>query len=93
MQLNFKYARLYIKVDRKRDHRALKPEVPAVALIGPRQCGKYTLSKHLLQQWQDSVYLDLEKTSDQNKLRDLEAFFAINRDKLICLRIALLFSE
>lgn len=58
---------------------------PAVAILGPRQCGKSTLAKHLVQQLDDSIYLDLEKRSDQSRLTDPELFFKLNRDKLICL--------
>ena len=32
-----------------------------------------------------AVYLDLERRADLNKLRDPEAFFDLNADKLICL--------
>ena len=58
---------------------------PVVAILGPRQCGKSTLAKHILSELGNTLYLDLEKTSDYNKLRDPEAFFSINKDKLICL--------
>lgn len=59
--------------------------IPAVALLGPRQCGKSTLAKHILSQLDNTLYIDLEKTSDYNKLRDPEAFFSLNKDTLICL--------
>ena len=59
--------------------------MPAVALLGPRQCGKSTLAKRVIAELDGAVYLDLEKTSDLNKLRDPEAFFSLNRDKLVCL--------
>jgi hypothetical protein len=58
---------------------------PAVAILGPRQCGKSTLAKHIIEKNDESVYLDLEKKSDQNRLTDPEMFFKINREKLICL--------
>lgn len=58
---------------------------PAVAVIGPRQCGKTTLAKAIISNFEPSVYLDLEKTSDLNKLQDPEAFLTFNADKLICL--------
>jgi hypothetical protein len=60
-------------------------QMPAVALLGPRQCGKSTLAKHVIATLDGAVYLDLEKTSDLNKLRDPEAFFSLNRGKLVCL--------
>lgn len=59
--------------------------VPVVAILGPRQCGKSTLAKAILATRPDTIYLDLERPSDSNKLTDPEAFFTINRDKLICL--------
>jgi len=58
---------------------------PAVALIGPRQCGKSTLAKTVLSPIKNSLYLDLERPSDLNKLNDPEAFFTLNANKLICL--------
>lgn len=58
---------------------------PAVAILGPRQCGKSTLAKQLIKDVRDSVYLDLEKISDRNKLNDPEMFFKMNCNKLICL--------
>lgn len=59
--------------------------MPAVAVLGPRQCGKSTLARYLVDKMENGLYLDLEKRSDLNKLRDPEAFFQLNRDKLVCL--------
>ena len=42
---------------------------PAVAILGPRQCGKTTLAGQLVKKNQ-SVYLDLENPSDLAKLAD-----------------------
>ena len=58
---------------------------PVVAILGPRQCGKSTLAKVITSSIKDVVYLDLERPSDQNRLRDPELFFASNSTKLICL--------
>ncbi|MCF6169682.1 MAG: ATP-binding protein [Bacteroidales bacterium] len=58
---------------------------PAVAILGPRQCGKSTLAKFLIQHLDDAIYLDLEKRSDQARLTDPEMFFKLNHEKLICL--------
>jgi predicted AAA+ superfamily ATPase len=58
---------------------------PVVAILGPRQCGKSTLAKQILTRWGDSDYLDLEKPSHANRLRDPEAYFALSRGKLVCL--------
>jgi len=59
--------------------------MPAVAILGPRQCGKTTLAKHIISKVESALYLDLERLSDANKLRDPEAFFSLNPGKLICL--------
>lgn len=64
---------------------ALLAEFPVVAILGPRQCGKSTLAKHLLQNKEKTLYLDLEKPSDLKKLTDPELFFASQQDKLFCL--------
>lgn len=64
-------------------HRALDRS-PAVAILGPRQCGKSTTAKLLLKSI-PSVYLDLQDRVDRNKLVEPELFFDRHRDKLICL--------
>lgn len=60
-------------------------ENPVTALLGPRQCGKSTLSKQIVFQRDDAVFLDLERPSDLQKLDDPEWFFTSQRGKLICL--------
>ena len=65
--------------------RSLK-EVPVTALLGPRQCGKSTLARHLLSQWPgESVYLDLERPSHVRRLRDPELFLSQQKGRLVCL--------
>lgn len=59
-------------------------ESPAVALLGPRQCGKSTLAADILRT-RSSCYLDLERPSDLAKLQDPEAFFKLQRGRLVCL--------
>jgi hypothetical protein len=59
--------------------------MPAVAILGPRQCGKSTLAKKILSRLDNTLYIDLELPSDLNKLADAEAFFKMNSDKLICI--------
>lgn len=57
---------------------------PAVAVVGPRQVGKTTLVKQIQTQISpDSMYLDLELTSDFNKLTDAETFLSQNLSKTI----------
>lgn len=57
---------------------------PAVAILGPRQSGKSTTAKKILESI-DSVYLDLQDRVDRNKLSEPELFFDRYRDKLVCL--------
>jgi hypothetical protein len=59
---------------------------PVTALIGPRQCGKSTLVKHMLQQLSHPyILLDLERPSDLQKLDNAEWFFTSQKDKIICI--------
>ncbi len=43
---------------------------PAVALLGARQVGKSTIAKKIIEQFKNSVYLDLEKPSDRQKVEN-----------------------
>ena len=58
---------------------------PVTAVIGPRQCGKSTLVKHLREEMGSSVYLDLERPSDLVKLSDPELFFSRHKEELVCI--------
>jgi hypothetical protein len=60
-------------------------QFPAVGLLGSRQCGKSTLAKQLLEKIPQSIYLDLERPADLNRLRDPEAFFALHTNDFVCL--------
>ena len=62
--------------------RARLAQFPAVALLGPRQVGKTTLA-HELATTQTSVYLDLELSSDRDKLDDPTLFLTRHEDKLV----------
>lgn len=53
-------------------------DVPAVALIGPRQVGKATLALNL-DTGKSSVYLDLETEADRAKLSDSALYFDSDR--------------
>lgn len=57
----------------------------AVALLGPRQCGKSTLAKMILRDYPQSVMLDMERPADRVVLEEAEAFFNANSNRLICL--------
>ena len=59
---------------------------PVTAILGPRQCGKSTLSKHIAGICgKEYLYLDLERPSDLSKLDDTEWFLRSQKNKLICL--------
>ena len=58
---------------------------PAVAILGPRQCGKTTLAGQIVKKFNQSVYLDLENPGDLAKLSDPLAFFSLHSDDLVCL--------
>lgn len=58
---------------------------PATAILGPRQCGKSTLVKHILEWKKNAIYLDLERPSDLRKLDNPEWFLSTQLDKLVCL--------
>ena len=46
-------------------------EFPAVAILGPRQCGKSTLSGMILEKVdKEIIYVDADRPSDRNKLQD-----------------------
>lgn len=58
---------------------------PAVAILGPRQCGKTTLAERIVGEIERSVYLDLENPADLAKLDDPLAFFHLHEEELIVL--------
>lgn len=59
---------------------------PVTAILGPRQCGKSTLARHIIESYsEEAIYLDLERPSGLRKLDDAEWFLQSQRNKLICL--------
>lgn len=62
---------------------------PAVAILGPRQCGKTTLAQEIVAKRPGAIYLDLERPSDLRRLSDPELFFSFLRREgqgsLVCL--------
>lgn len=58
---------------------------PAVALLGPRQCGKSTLAKMLSEKIPSFLYLDLQNPADLYKLNDPVLFFEANREAIFCI--------
>ena len=72
--------------------RRIEPELleclksfPAVAVLGPRRSGKSTLAKATIAGAKQSIYLDLERPSDLDKLTDPELYLDLHMDNLICL--------
>lgn len=59
-------------------------EFPVTGIIGPRQIGKTTLVKPDIIH-PSIIYLDLERNSDINKLRDPELFLTQHSDKTVIL--------
>jgi predicted AAA+ superfamily ATPase len=59
---------------------------PVVALLGPRQCGKSTLAKRILNAYSDHIYLDLERPSDLRKLDDAEWFLRTQKNNHMALK-------
>lgn len=57
----------------------------AVAILGPRQCGKSTLAKGILEAFPDKVYLDLENPADRIKLNEPVLFFKSVANHTICI--------
>lgn len=59
---------------------------PVVGIIGPRQVGKTTLSKQIVENIQkECVFLDLENPRDIAKLQDPVLYFEDNIDKCVVL--------
>lgn len=71
------------RLAKSRVEAALRNEA-AVALLGPRQVGKTTMALEIAQD-RPSVYLDLERRADREKLDDAEAFLRTHSDKLVVL--------
>lgn len=59
-------------------------QFPAVALLGPRQVGKTTLARSIAA-GRPSVYLDLEKPSDLNRLANPDRYLSEHEDRLVVL--------
>jgi len=59
-------------------------DIPAVAILGPRQAGKKTLALQLADH-RPSLYLDLQLDTDRAKLDDPASYLSEHSDKLIVL--------
>jgi len=59
---------------------------PIIGVVGPRQCGKTSLVKQIAPKLDEAfVYLDLERSSDLDKLQDAELFLTHQKDKCVIL--------
>jgi uncharacterized protein len=59
-------------------------DMPAIAVLGPRQVGKTTLVKSLESRIpKNIIYLDLESNQDRNRLQDAELYLSERQDDLI----------
>jgi uncharacterized protein len=59
-------------------------DMPAVAVLGPRQVGKTTLVKILeTHSSKKVIYLDLESNQDKNRLQDAELYLSERQNELI----------
>lgn len=60
-------------------------EIPAVALLGPRQVGKTTLALEMAETRPGSIYLDLEAEADRARLSDPSLYLGKHEDTLVVL--------
>ena len=70
--------------DKEKEIRKYLRHFPAVAITGPRQCGKSTLAKSIIATVKGAVYIDLEDPEDRVKLNDPSLFLAQHHGKLVC---------
>lgn len=75
----------YIKRNKSDEIQISLQNNPVTALIGPRQCGKSTLARHILKSNKNALFLDLELPSDMRKLTDAELFLGEHPRQLICI--------
>ncbi len=62
----------------------LTQHFPAIGIIGPRQVGKTTLIKEFIKRIDKKVlYLDMELSTDADKLRDPEIFLTQNQEACV----------
>ena len=74
-------------IDRRNTRRVLQflEEIPAVALLGPRQVGKTTLARTIAAESPDCLYLDLENPRDVVRLADPGRYLELHADRLVIL--------
>lgn len=73
-----------LKRDSEKDLLELLGYFPVVAIVGPRQVGKTTLANSIVKKLRKtSVYLDLELSSDYEKLSDAQQFLEQYADRCV----------
>jgi hypothetical protein len=60
-------------------------EVPIVAILGPRQCGKTTLARIIERLYPEIIHLDMEQPENKRALTDPVAFFRMYANNCICI--------
>ena len=58
-------------------------QMPAVAILGPRQVGKTTLAKLIVNDYPNAQFLDLERNQDRQILQQPDLYFPSHRDQLV----------
>ena len=74
-------------IHRRHKRRVLEylEEMPALALLGPRQVGKTTLARAIASESPDCLYLDLESPEDAARLADPGRYLELHADRLVIL--------
>ena len=74
-------------INRRHRRRILQylEEMPALALLGPRQVGKTTLARDIATESPDCLYLDLENPGDSARLADPGPYLGLHADRLVIL--------
>ena len=74
-------------IERRHKPRVLRylAEMPAVALLGPRQIGKTTLARAIAAETPECLYLDLENPDDAARLTDAGRYLQLHADRLVIL--------
>ncbi len=76
---------MYLPRNKEPETRLAISHNPVTAIIGPRQCGKSTLARQIIADYPNTVYLDLERPSDLQKLDNPEWYLSSLKGSLICI--------
>ncbi len=69
---------------KEKEIRTYLKHFPAVAITGPRQCGKSTLAKAIISTIKGAIYIDLEDPEHRAQLHDIPLFLSQQNGRLIC---------